>query len=88
MPLPSAAKAAPCSCATSGSISGSGFDRARITWPFLTHCGLIRPLTPVVAITMSARCMSDSSVTPSPPEAMSRATACGLRSVPSTRCTP
>src|SRR5258708_1201770 len=48
----------------------------------------MRPLTPVVAITMSARCMSDSSATPSPPEAMSRFTAFGFLSLPRTHPTP
>ena len=67
MPLPSAANAAPRSRARSGSISGSGLESARITWPGRTHSGRISPFTPVVAITMSARAMIDSSEPPSPP---------------------
>ena len=62
MPLPSAANTAPRSSATSGSISASGFDSAKMICPGRTHSGLISPRTPVVATTMSARAMTSASV--------------------------
>ena len=71
-----------------GSISGSGLDRARITWPSLTHSGLIRFLTPLVAITKSARAISSSIATALPPSFSSRCRASALRSVPRTSQLP
>ena len=54
MLLPSAANTAPASRAVAGSIPGSGLVKARITCPGRTISGLIRPRTPVVAMTISA----------------------------------
>src|SRR4051812_22279743 len=57
---PSAAKAAPARSATCGSISGSGFVRAKTTWPSRTISEPMRPGWPVAATTMWARAMTDS----------------------------
>src|SRR5512140_1345747 len=87
-PRPSAANEAPAARASSGRISGLGFDRARITCPLRIISLLMSPCTPVVQMTMSDDAMTSGSVAGLPPSFAKIACAPGLMSAPSILRTP